>query len=82
MSSSASLQRKKGSGLLRPLLLVCMRALSLALHVTELTGNIATGNLSEFLPNILYIVESDPSKRLLSLYAVKEVSGSVYNDCI
>ncbi|KIM50021.1 hypothetical protein SCLCIDRAFT_12402, partial [Scleroderma citrinum Foug A] len=36
-------------------------------------GNIAIGNLHQFLPAILRISESDPSKRLLSLHALKEV---------
>ncbi|KAL4071187.1 armadillo-type protein [Scleroderma yunnanense] len=36
-------------------------------------GNIAIGNLHQFLPAILRIAESDPSKRLLSLHALKEV---------
>ena len=37
------------------------------------SGNIAIGNLHQFLPAILRISESDPSKRLLSLHALKEV---------
>ncbi|KAG9310349.1 armadillo-type protein [Chiua virens] len=36
-------------------------------------GNIAIGNLHLFLPAILRIAEQDPSKRLLSLHALKEV---------
>ncbi|KAF9016837.1 ARM repeat-containing protein [Hymenopellis radicata] len=36
-------------------------------------GNIAIGNLHQFLPVIVKMVESDPKKRLLSLHALKEV---------
>ncbi|KIJ68853.1 hypothetical protein HYDPIDRAFT_82664 [Hydnomerulius pinastri MD-312] len=36
-------------------------------------GNIAIGNLHQFLPVILKVTENDPSKRLLSLHALKEV---------
>ncbi|KAG6819791.1 hypothetical protein H0H93_008643 [Arthromyces matolae] len=36
-------------------------------------GNIAIGNLREFLPAIVHLAESDPKKRLLSLHALKEV---------
>lgn len=36
-------------------------------------GNIAVGNLHQFLPVIVKLVESDPKKRLLSLHALKEV---------
>ncbi|KAF9229840.1 TIP120-domain-containing protein [Gyrodon lividus] len=36
-------------------------------------GNIAIGNLHLFLPAILKVAEHDPSKRLLSLHALKEV---------
>ncbi|TFY60061.1 hypothetical protein EVJ58_g5390 [Rhodofomes roseus] len=36
-------------------------------------GNIAVGNLHHFLPVIVKMVENDPSKRLLSLHALKEV---------
>ncbi|KII94441.1 hypothetical protein PLICRDRAFT_172091 [Plicaturopsis crispa FD-325 SS-3] len=36
-------------------------------------GNIAIGNLHQFLPAIVKLVESDPKKRLLSLHALKEV---------
>ncbi|KAK7001853.1 Cullin-associated nedd8-dissociated protein 1 [Favolaschia claudopus] len=36
-------------------------------------GNIAIGNLPQFLPAIVKIVKSDPKKRLLSLHALKEV---------
>ncbi|KZT68798.1 TIP120-domain-containing protein [Daedalea quercina L-15889] len=36
-------------------------------------GNIAVGNLRHFLPVIVKMVENDPSKRLLSLHALKEV---------
>ncbi|KAG8220729.1 armadillo-type protein [Butyriboletus roseoflavus] len=36
-------------------------------------GNIAIGNLHLFLPAILKVAEQDPSKRLLSLHALKEV---------
>ncbi|KAK7047997.1 Cullin-associated nedd8-dissociated protein 1 [Favolaschia claudopus] len=35
-------------------------------------GNIAIGNLPQFLPAIVKIVKSDPKKRLLSLHALKE----------
>ncbi|KAG5651284.1 hypothetical protein H0H81_009201 [Sphagnurus paluster] len=37
------------------------------------TGNIAIGNLQQFLPPIVQLVESDPKRRLLSLHALKEV---------
>ncbi|CAA7267741.1 unnamed protein product [Cyclocybe aegerita] len=36
-------------------------------------GNIAIGNLHQFLPAIVKMVESDPKKRLLALHASKEV---------
>ncbi|KAH9911655.1 TIP120-domain-containing protein [Fomitopsis serialis] len=36
-------------------------------------GNIAVGNLHHFLPVIVKMVENDPTKRLLSLHALKEV---------
>ncbi|KAF4584667.1 hypothetical protein EYR40_004654 [Pleurotus pulmonarius] len=36
-------------------------------------GNIAIGNLHQFLPVIVKLVEKDPKKRLLSLHALKEV---------
>ncbi|THV01265.1 TIP120-domain-containing protein [Dendrothele bispora CBS 962.96] len=36
-------------------------------------GNIAIGNLHQFLPIIVKMVQSDQKKRLLSLYALKEV---------
>ncbi|KAH7884046.1 armadillo-type protein [Phlebopus sp. FC_14] len=36
-------------------------------------GNIAIGNLHQFLPTILKVTETDPTKRLLSLHALKEV---------
>ncbi|GLB36748.1 putative TATA-binding protein interacting (TIP20) [Lyophyllum shimeji] len=36
-------------------------------------GNIAIGNLRQFLPAIVQLVESDPKKRLLALHALKEV---------
>ncbi|KAF8972524.1 armadillo-type protein [Flammula alnicola] len=36
-------------------------------------GNIAIGNLHQFLPVIVKMVESDPKKRLLALHAAKEV---------
>ncbi|EGN92705.1 hypothetical protein SERLA73DRAFT_98928 [Serpula lacrymans var. lacrymans S7.3] len=36
-------------------------------------GNIALGNLQQFLPAIVKAVENDPKKRLLSLQALKEV---------
>ena len=38
------------------------------------SGNIAIGNLHQFLPAILKVTENDPAKRLLSLHALKEVS--------
>jgi cullin-associated NEDD8-dissociated protein 1 len=41
---------------------------------TRCTGNIAIGNLHQFLPAILKLVQSDAKKRLLSLHALKEVS--------
>lgn len=36
-------------------------------------GNIAIGNLQQFLPAIVKMVESDPKRRLLALHAAKEV---------
>ncbi|KAF8907661.1 armadillo-type protein [Gymnopilus junonius] len=36
-------------------------------------GNIAIGNLHQFLPTIVQLIESDPKKRLLALHAAKEV---------
>lgn len=36
-------------------------------------GNIAIGNLQQYLPAIIKMVESDPKKRLLALHASKEV---------
>jgi hypothetical protein len=36
-------------------------------------GNIAIGNLHQFLPAIIKIIENDPKKRLLALHAAKEV---------
>lgn len=36
-------------------------------------GNIAIGNLPQFLPAIVKMVEKDPKKRLLSLHSLKEV---------
>ncbi|KAF8878431.1 armadillo-type protein [Infundibulicybe gibba] len=36
-------------------------------------GNIAIGNLQQFLPAIVKMVQSDSKKRLLSLHALKEV---------
>ncbi|KAF8168473.1 armadillo-type protein [Crassisporium funariophilum] len=36
-------------------------------------GNIAIGNLHQFLPTIVKMIESDPKKRLLALHASKEV---------
>lgn len=36
-------------------------------------GNIAVGNLHHFLPAIVKMVETDQSKRLLALHALKEV---------
>ncbi|CAK5269861.1 unnamed protein product [Mycena citricolor] len=36
-------------------------------------GNIAIGNLQQFLPAIVNIVKTDPKKRLLALHALKEV---------
>ncbi|KAF8824090.1 hypothetical protein HHX47_DHR9000534 [Lentinula edodes] len=36
------------------------------------TGNIAIGNLHQFLPAIVKMVQSDAKKRLLSLHALKE----------
>ena len=38
-----------------------------------LSGNIAIGNLQQYLPAIIKMVESDPKKRLLALHASKEV---------
>ncbi|PPQ69227.1 hypothetical protein CVT25_006944 [Psilocybe cyanescens] len=36
-------------------------------------GNIAIGNLHQFLPAIVKMVDNDPKKRLLALHAAKEV---------
>ncbi|PPQ98061.1 hypothetical protein CVT26_003287 [Gymnopilus dilepis] len=36
-------------------------------------GSIAIGNLHQFLPTIVQLIESDPKKRLLALHAAKEV---------
>ncbi|KAI0271714.1 TIP120-domain-containing protein [Gloeopeniophorella convolvens] len=36
-------------------------------------GNIAIGNLHQFLPSIVHLVKQDDSKRLLALHALKEV---------
>ena len=41
-------------------------------------GNIAIGNLHQFLPAILRVAESDPHKKLLSLHALKEVCSLVH----
>lgn len=41
-------------------------------------GNIAIGNLHQFLPVIVKMVENDPKKRLLALHAAKEVSWLVF----
>lgn len=38
-------------------------------------GNITIGNLHQFLPALVKMVESDSEKRLLSLHALKEVSS-------
>jgi hypothetical protein len=38
-----------------------------------LPGNIAIGNLHQFLPSIVKMIESEPKKRLLALHASKEV---------
>lgn len=43
-------------------------------------GNIAIGNLHQFLPAIVKMVESDPKRRLLSLHALKEVSVAARPD--
>jgi cullin-associated NEDD8-dissociated protein 1 len=43
------------------------------LTISLFLGNIAIGNLQQFLPAIIKMVESDPKKRLLSLHALKEV---------
>lgn len=36
-------------------------------------GNIAVGNLHQFLPTIVKIIETDSKRRLLALHAAKEV---------
>ena len=36
-------------------------------------GNIAVGNLGQFLPAIVKMVETDQKRRLLALHAAKEV---------
>ncbi len=41
-------------------------------------GNIAIGNLHQFLPAIIKLMESDNKKRLLALHASKEVSTYIY----
>ncbi|RXW15834.1 hypothetical protein EST38_g10023 [Candolleomyces aberdarensis] len=38
-------------------------------------GNIAIGNLQQFLPAIVKMVETDPKKRFLALHAAKELEG-------
>jgi cullin-associated NEDD8-dissociated protein 1 len=38
-----------------------------------LTGNIAIGNLPQFLPVLVKMVQNDSEKRLLSLHSLKEV---------
>ena len=42
-------------------------------------GNIAIGNLPQFLPAIVKIVEQDPKKRLLSLHSLKEVNSGQHS---
>jgi hypothetical protein len=51
-----------------------LRTASLHVLTVCFTGNIAIGNLQQFLPVILKLVQSDAKKRLLSLHALKEVS--------
>lgn len=48
---------------------------SLVCYLTEFesTGNIAIGNLPQFLPVLAKMVQNDAEKRLLSLHSLKEV---------
>ena len=58
---------------------ICVFTVPLFLVMTDSwTGNIAIGNLHQFLPAILKISESGPSKRLLSLHALKEVGELLF----
>jgi cullin-associated NEDD8-dissociated protein 1 len=41
-------------------------------------GNIAIGNPHQFLPPIIKLVQTDPTKRLLALHAVKEVRTNLH----
>ena len=44
-------------------------------------GNIAIGNLQQFLPHIVKMVETDAKKRLLALHAAKEVCVFLASEC-
>lgn len=46
------------------------------------TGNIAIGNLPQFLPVLVKMVQNDAEKRLLSLHSLKEVGVSGDFSCI
>lgn len=68
-------RRRKRLGLRLHLQLVSATpSWSVGLALTCNKGNIAIGNLHLFLPAILKVAEHDPSKRLLSLHALKEAS--------
>lgn len=74
MLSTTFLLRKKRSGLrLHSQLVSAILSQLERLPLTCNKGNIAIGNLHLFLPAILKVAEQDPSKRLLSLHALKEV---------
>lgn len=45
-------------------------------------GNIAIGNLRQFLPAIVQLVESNPKRRLLALHALKEASFNLVSSCL
>lgn len=46
-----------------------LRKIELKVH----SGNIAIGNMHHFLPSIINLVQLQNEKRLLALYALKEV---------
>ena len=41
-------------------------------------GNVAIGNLPQFLPVLVKMVQTDAEKRLLSLHSLKEVCRETY----
>ena len=51
-------------------------------YSTNVAGNIAIGNIHQFLPVIIQQVQSNDEKRLLSLHALKEVSVLLYRTII